>query len=74
VFEKGTQRFKIVYRRNLQDGRPCVEGQQAISGAELLGERMPLPQPIGCIAQGQLCAFDHAALGRATSGYCFDSP
>src|SRR5207249_10806877 len=68
IAEELLERRNIVDRREAQQRGSRPERDEAIRRAELLGEWMPVAQPFGCVAQGNLCLLDHDTFRKLRKG------
>ena len=62
---------QVMHRHQAQRGGNRAERDEAVRRAELLGQGMPIAQPLGRVAQRQLCLIDHV-FGRQvrSTGSC----
>ena len=63
MFQEIAQRRQAVHRLKAQARGNRTERNQPVGRAELFGQRVPIAQPFGRVAQCQLCLLHHA-LGR----------
>src|SRR5690348_892317 len=55
TLQKRPQRSRITDRSKSKQGGYSAETHQTVRRTQLLGKRMPIAQPIGRVAQRQLC-------------------
>ena len=61
-----------MHRREAQLSGYGAERREAVGAAELLGQRVPVPQPFNGVVQRQLCSIDHAIGRPASAGHLPD--